>query len=389
MKTKICVVTGSRAEYGLLKPLLKKLQKDRSFKVQIAATGMHLSHEFGYTVKEILKDGFAVSERVEMLLSTDTEAGMGKSIGIGVIGFVDCFKKLNPDLILVVGDRFEILAAVVAASAMNIPIAHFSGGDITEGAIDNQIRHAITKLSHVHFVGVNSSGCRVRQMGEESWRVHVVGELCLDNIKSLRKLPIGEIENKLGINLSNRPVIVVTFHPATLEPEQTKAQLSNLLETLENYGKASIIFTYPNADTGGRHIIASINKFLTKHANAKAFRSLGTELYLNLLMRADLCVGNSSSGLVEAPSFKLPAVNIGNRQKGRLLAKSVISASGDKASILAAFKKGLNPGFRKKLKAMKNPYDKGGAVRNILKALHSLRPKAILLNKKFAGANGK
>lgn len=383
MKTKICVVTGSRAEYGLLKPLLTALKMDRSFELHLAVTGMHLSHEFGYTVSEIIHDGFSVADRVEMLLSVDTPAGIGKSIGIGVIGFVDCYKKLQPDMILVAGDRFEIFAAVIAASVMNLPITHFSGGDITEGAIDNQIRHAITKLSHVHFVGVETSAQRVKQMGEEPWRVNVVGELCLDNVKNLIKMTKDEFEKEFGIKLSERPLIVVTYHPVTLQPEQTKIEFKNLLEVLDSYKNATIIFTYPNADSGGRFIIASIRKFLLAHPNAKAFRSLGVNLYLNLLLHANLCVGNSSSGLVEAPSFCLPVVNIGDRQTGRLLAKNVICAPGDKQSIRAAIQKALNSKFRKSLLGMKNPYEKGSAVRNTIRALNKLRPRQELLNKKF------
>ncbi|MCX5781155.1 MAG: UDP-N-acetylglucosamine 2-epimerase [Elusimicrobia bacterium] len=389
MKRKICVITGSRAEYGLLKPLLMKLKTDRSFELQLVVTGMHLSPEFGYTVQDIFNDNFKISEQIEMLLSTDSSAGMGKSIGVGIIGFVDCYKRLQPDLILVVGDRFEIFAAVIAASAMNIPIVHFSGGDITEGSIDNQIRHAITKLSHIHFVGITTSAQRVKQMGEEPWRVHVVGEFCLDNIKSHYKMSRSKIEKELGLDLSIRPLILVTYHPVTLRPEQTRIQIKNLLEVLGLYKDSAIIFTYPNADSGGRLIISEINKFLSAHPNAKAFKSVGTKLYLNLLSCADLCVGNSSSGLVEAPSFKLPVVNIGDRQKGRLLPKNVICTNGEKQSIHEGIKKGLSIGFKKSLVGMKNPYDKGGALKNVLKVLHNLKTTPELLNKKFIEAGNK
>jgi len=386
MKKKICVVTGSRADYGLLKPLMPSLQADKAFELQLVATGMHVSPEFGSTVNDIIRDGFTVSERIEMLLSTDTPAGMGKSMGLGVIGFIDCFKRLQPDLVLVVGDRFEMFAVVTAASAMNIPIAHFSGGDITEGAIDNQIRHAITKLSHIHFVGVESSAKRVKQMGEESWRVNVVGELCLDNIKNLDKLSEKQCERALGIDLFARPLIVVTYHPVTLQPEQTQIQITNLLEVLDHYRDSTILFTYPNADSGGRLIISAIDAFISAHPNAKAFKSLGTRLYLNLLSHADLCVGNSSSGLVEAPSFSLPVLNIGNRQKGRLTAKNVISVEGDKQSISTGVKKGLSKQFKDSLAGMHNPYDKGGAVKNIINVLHKIRTTSELLDKKFVEA---
>lgn len=389
MKTKICIITGSRAEYGLLKPLLFAMNTDKSFKLQLVATGMHLSPEFGYTINDILDDGFKPAERIEMLMSTDSSAGMGKSIGVGVIGFVDCFTRLQPDLVLVVGDRFEVFSAVIAASSMNLPIAHFSGGDITEGAIDNQIRQAVTKLSHIHFVGIETSAKRVRQMGEEQWRVNVVGELCLDNIKNLDRMPRNKLERELGIKLSARPLILVTYHPVTLQPEQTHTQIANLLDVLELYKDATIILTYPNADAGGRLIISAIGKFLLANPNAKAFKSLGTKLYLNLLSCADLCVGNSSSGLVEAPSFRLPAVNIGDRQKGRLLAKNVICTTGEKQSIHEGIKKGLSREFKKSLVGMKNPYDNGGAVKNIINVLHKLRTMPELLNKKFIEVGNK
>jgi len=383
MKRKVCVITGSRAEYGLLKPLLAVMNNDKLLELQLVVTGMHLSPEFGYTINDILEDGFKPAERIEMLMSTDTLAGMGKSIGIGVIGFVDCFERLKPDLVLVVGDRFEIFSAVIAASSMNLPIAHFSGGDITEGAIDNQIRHAITKLSHIHFVGVETSAKRVRQMGEEPWRIKVVGELCLENIKNLDTISKKNFKNMLNINLSLQPIILVTFHPVTLQPEQTKLQITNLLAAIDSFKDSTIVFTYPNADAGGRLIIAAIEQFLLSHPHAKAFKSLGTKIYLNLLSYADLCIGNSSSGLVEAPSFKLPVVNIGDRQKGRLLAKNVICTTGEIKSISDGIKKALNNDFRKSIQNMKNPYDKSGAVKNILTVLKKLSIGPELINKKF------
>lgn len=383
MKRKMCVVTGSRAEYGLWKPLLYEMKNDKAIDLQLVVTGMHLSHEFGYTVNEIMNDGFIVTERVDTLLTTDTCTDIGKSIGIGVIGLVECFKKLHPDIVLVVGDRFEMFAAVTAATAMNLPIGHFSGGDITEGAVDNQLRHAITKLSHIHFSGNEKSAERIKQMGEEPWRIHVIGELCLDNIKNLKKMTIEELEKKLSVELSSSPLIVVTYHPVTLQPEQTKIQITNLLSVLGSCKEARIIFTYPNADAGGQFIISSIKKFLQKNSNAKAFESLGGELYLNLLSYANLCVGNSSSGLVEAPSFGLPVVNIGERQKGRLLAKNVICASGERENIELAIKKGMSGEFRKKMKNIENPYARGGAVMNALKVLHELEYGLELLNKKF------
>lgn len=351
--------------------------------MQLVVTGMHLSRDFGYTVDEIVNDGFKIAERVDMLMKKDSHSDIGRSMGNGVIGLVDAFRKLRPDLVLVVGDRFEMFAAVTAATAMNLPIGHFSGGDITEGAIDNQLRHAITKLSHIHFVGNEMSAERIRQMGEEPWRVHVIGELCLENIRKLRKIDISDMEKRLRVKFSRRPVIVVTYHPVTLQPEQTKKEISNLLGVLEKFSEATIIFTYPNADAGGRFIISSIRKFIRKNKNARAFESLGADLYLNLLSKADICVGNSSSGLVEAPSFKLPAVNIGDRQKGRLLAGNVLSVSGEKSQITRALKRGLSKAFRQELEKLENPYARGGAVVNALNILHDLQYDEKLLNKKF------
>jgi len=381
MKKKICVVTGSRAEYGILFHTLKRIEESKDLELQLVVTGMHLSKEFGYTVDEIIKAGFPIAERIEMLLSSDSTVGIGKSVGLGVIGFTDCLKKLKPDIMLIVGDRYEIFAAAIAAMTVNVPIAHISGGEITEGAVDEQIRHAITKLSHVHFVTNQENAQRVKQMGEEPWRVQTVGGCWVDNIINMEKMTKESITEKLGIKFL-RPLILVTYHSVTLEVEKTGEYIKNLLDAFSQIG-GEIIFTYPNADSGGRVIISAIDKFIKKYSKARAFKSLGSVLYLNLLSYVDLVVGNSSSGVVETQSFKVPVVNIGNRQKGRLITENIICSTESKDSILAAIKKGLSPEFKKSISDMKDPYDKGGAAENIVKALSELKLGPKLLNKKF------
>jgi GDP/UDP-N,N'-diacetylbacillosamine 2-epimerase (hydrolysing) len=380
-KKKIAVVTGSRSEYGVLYNILRRIESSPNLHLSLIATGAHLSQEFGYTIDEVLKDGFRVAERVEMLVSSDSPEGVGKSIGLGVIGFVDCFKRIKPDILLVLGDRYEIFAAATAAMAVNLPIAHISGGDITEGLIDEPIRHAVTKISHLHFVALKRHAQRVMQMGEEPWRVHVVGEPCIDNIKNMEKISRGRLEKALGTDLP-RPTVLVTFHPVTLQPEQTAVQMKNLLDVLDRLD-AKLIFTYPNADAGGREIISEIKRFIKSRTNAVAFKSLGARLYLNLLSHVDLIVGNSSSAIVEAPSFRLPAVNIGIRQEGRLFPKNVICTSEKTNAILRAVRKAMSPDFKKSISRMKNPYDRGGASDKIVKILSTVEMGPRLLIKKF------
>lgn len=378
---KIAVVTGSRAEYGLLSNTLRLIVSSNDLDLLLIVTGMHLSPEFGYTVDEVTKDGFTIAERVEMVLSSDTPVGMGKSIGLGVIGFVDCFKRLEPDILVVLGDRFEIFAAVTAAMAMNLPIAHISGGDVTEGSIDEQIRHAITKMSHLHFVAMERHAQRVRKMGEEAWRVHVVGEPCIDSIRSMEKMSKQDVRRAIGVDLC-RTTAFVTYHPVTLQPSETATQVRNLFSVLDRLD-ADIILTYPNADSGGRLIIKEIEEFIKTHPHAKAFKSLGSKLYLNLLANVDVIIGNSSSGIVEAPSFKLPSVNIGKRQQGRLMPGNVICTTEDACSIEQGIKKALSPEFKKSLHRLKNPYDKGGAAEKIVSVLSEMELGTRLLCKKF------
>jgi len=383
MKTKrICAVTGSRAEFGVLSHTLRQLAATPQLTFQLVVTGMHLSREFGYTMDEILDCGFQPTETVEMMLSSDTNVGMGKSIGLGVISMTDCLSRLAPDLLLVIGDRYETFAAATAAMALNIPIAHISGGEITEGAIDEQMRHAITKMSHLHFVTLEENARIVRQMGEESWRVHVVGGPWIDNITTLEEIPKGELSKRLGLDL-DEPTILVTFHPVTLQLEETKKHIDNLLAALAKT-RMQTIFTYPNADAGGRIIIEAIKQFCAQEPKAIACQSLGSKTYLNLLRHVCLMAGNSSSGMVETQSFRLPVVNIGSRQKGRMATDNIINCPPEADAIHEAITTGLSPEFRDRVTKMKNPYDSGGVAKNILSVLADLPDRATLLNKKFS-----
>lgn len=383
MKTKkICAVTGSRAEFGVLSHTLRQLASAPQLTFQLVVTGMHLSREFGYTMDEILDYGFQPTETVEMMLSSDTSVGMGKSIGLGVISMTDCLSRLAPDLLLVIGDRYETFAAATAAMALNIPIAHISGGEITEGAIDEQMRHAITKMSHLHFVTLEENARIVKQMGEESWRVHVVGGPWIDNIKTLEEIPKEDLSKRLGLDLGE-PTILVTFHPVTLELNETKNQIDNLLTALAKT-RMQTIFTYPNADAGGRIIIEAIKQFCAQEPKAIACQSLGSKVYLNMLRHVCLMAGNSSSGMVETQGFRLPVVNIGSRQKGRMLTDNIINCPPEADAIYNAIMTGLSPEFRDRVTKMKNPYDSGGVAKNILSVLADLPDRATLLNKKFS-----
>lgn len=338
MKKKVCVITGSRAEYGLLKGVMQKIKDSANMELQIIATGMHLSPEFGLTYKEIESDGFNINYKVEMLLSSDTAVSIVKAMGIGLISLSDVLETLKPQLILVLGDRFEILSAVSAALVMRIPVAHIQGGETSQGAIDESIRHAITKMSHFHFVATPKYKDRVIQLGEEPKNVFLVGGLGVDNIKSLSLLDKAELEKNLNLKFTKENLLI-TFHPVTLENSTEQAQIEELFFALEQQKNATLIFTLPNADAGGRKIIELIHNFVSCHSNAYVFTSLGQLRYLSLLQYIDVVIGNSSSGLLEVPSFKKPTVNIGDRQKGREKAKSVIDCDPNRISIDLAITK--------------------------------------------------
>jgi GDP/UDP-N,N'-diacetylbacillosamine 2-epimerase (hydrolysing) len=374
MSRKVCIVTGSRAEYGLLRGVIEGVRDAAELTLQLAVTGMHLSPEFGLTYREIEADGFAIDERIEMLLSTDTAAGTTKSTGLGLIGFADAFDRLKPDLVVLLGDRFEILAAAMAALFAGIPIAHIHGGETTEGAFDEAIRHSITKMAHLHFVAAESYGRRVIQLGEAPQRVFLVGALGVDAIRHVDLLDRTALEESLGFSLGKKSLLV-TFHPPTLEPGEAGTQMNALLAALDSLDPdMRLIFTLPNADTGGREVIRIIEEFVADHTNARAYASLGQRRYFSCLSQVDGVVGNSSSGLIEAPSFGTGAVNIGDRQAGRLRGASVIDCAPQQEAIEAALAKLLSSEFRNMLKSVQNPYDQGAAAEAIVRVLrtHSL-----------------
>jgi len=382
-KKKVCIVTGTRAEYGLFYPLLKKIKADGQLELQICVTGMHLSPEFGLTYREIERDGFEIQEKIEMLLSSDTEVGVTKSMGLAMIGFADAFHRLKPDLLILLGDRFETMAAAIAAFMARIPIAHLYGGELTEGAIDDAIRHAITKMSILHFVSTEAYKRRTVQLGEAPDRVFNVGALGIDNIKNLPLLEKNELEKELAFNFGKRNVLV-TFHPVTLENCTAGSQFTELLRALEHYKDLKIIFTKPNADPNDRILIKLIDEYVKKNPDkAASFVSLGPLKYLSTMQYVDAVVGNSSSGIIEAPSLGKPAVNIGDRQKGRIRAASVIDCSPKKESIIKALAKALQPEFGEFCQTVNNPYGDGDTAEKILRVLKEKTDKIKTLKKTF------
>ncbi len=369
MKRKICIVTGTRADYGLLHRLMKKIREDPDLELQIIATGMHLSPEFGLTFHQIEKDGFKINKKIELLLSSDTSVGISKSMGLGMIGFSEAYADLKPDITVILGDRFEIFSAAAAAMIARIPIAHLHGGETTQGVVDEAIRHSITKMSHLHFTAAGEYKKRVVQLGESPSKVFNVGGLGIDNIKRLKLMERSELENALDFKLGLKNLLI-TFHPVTLEHCTAAKQVKNLLSALDELQNTKFIFTKPNADTEGRVIIKMIDDYVHKNRHrAKAFVNLGQLRYLSALRFVDACVGNSSSGLAEAPTFKVGTINIGDRQRGRIRANSVIDCNPTKESILAAIKKLYSKKFQTRLQNTKNPYGEGGAAEKIKKIL--------------------
>lgn len=381
-KRKICVITGTRAEYGLLYWLIKGLHEDKNIQLQLCVTGTHLSPEFGLTYREIEKDGFFINKKVEMILSSDSPEGVTKSIGIGIIGFAEAFTELKPDMIVVLGDRFEILAAAIAAMVARIPIVHCHGGESSEGAIDEPIRHSLTKMSHLHFVSTEIYRKRVIQMGEQPGRVFNVGALGIESINRLKLLSRKDFEKSIGFKL-NKKNLLITFHPVTLENASAQEQFTHLLKALDALKETHFIFTYPNADTEGRVIIRLIDEFVAKNkSRAIAFASLGQLRYLSALKNTDAVIGNSSSGLIEAPAFHIGTINIGDRQRGRIRAGSVIDCKPGKNAISKAIQQVYSPAFQKKLETVKNPYGEKNSSESIIKIIKNYPLKEIL-KKKF------
>jgi UDP-hydrolysing UDP-N-acetyl-D-glucosamine 2-epimerase len=377
---KIAVVTGSRAEYGLLYWLIHDLRESPEFDLQLIVTGMHLSPEFGSTVSEIERDGFFISQRVECLLSSDSAGGVAKSMAIGLIGMSDAMDRLQPDIVVVLGDRFEIMVAVQACLVHGIPVAHIAGGDTTEGAFDESIRHAITKMSHVHFVTNEQSAERVKQLGEDPTRVHVVGNPGLDHLHRLPLLSRAALTEALGAPLAKRNLLV-TFHPVTLMPGESLRQFSELLEALDEQGTDTALwFTRPNADTGGRELAAVLDAWAERRSNrVYSFSSLGQLRYLSLMAQVDAVIGNSSSGLYEAPSLRVPTVNIGDRQRGRMAPWSVVHCEANKVAIHNAISKALAMDCSNVL----SPFGDGQSTTRILKLLKELPQKSQLIKKHF------
>lgn len=366
---KICVITGTRAEYGQLYWTMKALRDDENVNLSICVTGMHLSPEFGLTYKKILEDGFVIDEKVETLLSSDTSIGISKSIGLGTISFSEVFERLNPDVLLVLGDRYEIFAACTAAMISRIPIAHCHGGEATEGLIDEAIRHSITKMSHIHFAGTEEYRNRVIQLGEQPKNVHNVGALAIENINKLKLLTKDEFEASIDFKLK-KVNFLVTFHPVTLDNLSAEAQFNELLYALDKFEDTAIIFTMPNSDTGGRIIIQLIEEYVRKNSEkAIAFTSLGQLRYLSAIPYMDVVIGNSSSGITEVPSFKKATVNIGDRQQGRVKALSVIDCETNRVDIENSIRKAISLEFRAQLKISKNPYGEKNSSIEIVEVL--------------------
>jgi GDP/UDP-N,N'-diacetylbacillosamine 2-epimerase (hydrolysing) len=374
---KICVVTGTRAEYGLLYWLMKEIETDSDLELQLIVTGMHLSPEFGLTYKDIEKD-FTITKKIEMLLSSDTSIGISKSMGLAQISFAEAYNELNPDMVIVLGDRYEIFSAVSAAMIARIPIAHLHGGETTEGAFDESIRHSITKMAHLHFTAAEEYRNRVIQLGESPDRVYNVGGMGIENIKRLKLLEKEAFEKSIDFKLGKKNILV-TFHPVTLENCTASSQFQELLDAIDTLKDTHIIFTKANSDTDGRIINEMIDTYISKNTHkAVGFTSLGQLRYLSALQYVDAVVGNSSSGIAEAPSFKIGTINIGDRQLGRLKALSVIDCEPLQKSIEHAIEQLYSNGFQENLQNVKNPYGDGLASKRIVEIIKGVDLSNIL-----------
>ena len=376
---KIAVVTTSRADYTHLYWPLRELSAHPEVDLRIVVLGSHLSPEFGYTIREIEKDGFSIAARLECLLSSDSDVGMAKTIGVATLSLSDLFGEIRPDLLLLIADRYEMLAPASVALALRIPIAHIEGGEVSEGAIDDAVRNALTKMSHIHFTSTQLARQRVIAMGEEEWRVHRAGAPSLDHLRR-RTLPAREeLESQLDIDLRT-PTILVVYHPVTLA-QDTLEETGAMFEALRGLPD-QLVFCYPNADAGSRALIQRTKSFLSRRPNGRVFVNLGPETYWGLLRCVDLLVGNSSSGIMETASLALPTVNIGRRQQGRERSKNVLDASPDAASILEAIRIAKSAEFRQSLLGMRNPYGDGDAAKTIARVLTSAPPSEVLLIKR-------
>ena len=377
----IGVVTVGRSDYGIYVPILRAIQQDPALRLHLIVSGMHLSDEFGLTVHEIEADGFPIGVRVPIPLSVDTPEAIAAAIGVGVMGFARTYAAQRPDLLVVLGDRFEMYAAAVAALPVKIPVAHIHGGELTEGAMDDALRHSMTKLSHLHFVSTEPYARRVIQLGEEAWRVIVSGAPSLDHLRTLTLLDRQELHARYGVGLDSAPLLV-TFHPVTLEYEQTEWQTNELLAALRAFD-LPMVFTLPNADTNGRVILRLIKAFVREHPQACLIDNLGTQGYFSFMACAAAMVGNSSSGIIEAPSFGLPVVNIGTRQQGRIRAENVIDVGYQREEIIKGITEATSPAFRKRLHGLVNPYGDGHATEVIVNRLKETPLDDRLIRKRF------
>jgi GDP/UDP-N,N'-diacetylbacillosamine 2-epimerase (hydrolysing) len=377
MKRKVCIITGSRADYGLLRLVMKGISDDPGLTLQVIATGTHLSQNFGMTYKEIEDDGFIIDFKVEILNSLDSPVGIANSMGKGLIGCAKAFESLKPDLVVVLGDRYEIFAAAAAALVARIPIAHLHGGESTIGAFDEAFRHSITKMSQLHFVATEEYRKRVIQLGEDPEKVFLVGGLGVDNLKNIDLLNKVEIESLLGVRFLAKSLLV-TFHPVTLEDETAEEQTKELLSALSELTDTTLIFTMPNADNGGLAIMNLIEKFVNSHSDAYSFKSLGQHLYLSCIPHVDGVVGNSSSGLAEVPSFKKGTINVGSRQLGRVAASSVINCDPEQGQIRRAIERLYSEEFRIVVADTLNPYGEGGASLKIVDTLRGCNLDGII-----------
>ncbi|MCX5831433.1 MAG: UDP-N-acetylglucosamine 2-epimerase [Deltaproteobacteria bacterium] len=369
---KICIYTSSRAEYGLLRGVIQEIQATEVLELQILASGMHLSPEFGMTIQEIRADGFEPDETVEILLSSDTPTAICKSMGLAMIGYGEALQRLKPNMIVVLGDRFETFCMAAAALVCRVPLAHIHGGETTEGAIDEAFRHSITKMSHLHFASCEAYRQRIIQMGEAPDRVFNVGALGVENIRCMSLMERSELSESIGFILE-KPYFLVTFHPVTLEKNTSEGQFQSLLDTLDSFPEYNVIFTKANADTDGRIINRLIDKYAERQPErCLAAASLGAHRYLSAMKYATAVIGNSSSGIVEAPSYKIPTVNIGDRQKGRIQAASTLNCSPDANAIRQTIDRALSPAFQESLSGISNPYDRTGTCVTIVGLLEKI-----------------
>lgn len=377
----IGVVTVARSDYGPYRPVLRRIQSDTELELLLIVAGMHLSPQFGMTVNAIEDDGFSVDERVEMLLSSDSPEGVAKSMGLGTVGFAQVYARNRPDILLMLGDRYEMLAAAAAALPFKIPVAHIHGGESTEGAIDESIRHSITKMAHLHFASTEAYARRIVQMGEEPWRVIVSGAPALDNICQIEVMSRADLEAKYDLDLAVPPLLV-TFHPVTLEYEETEAQMAELLFALQA-SETPIVFTHPNADTGYHTIVGLAEDFVRRVPDANMIVNMGTVGYFSLLAQVSAMVGNSSSGIVEAASFKLPVVNVGSRQAGRIRPRNVVDVECGRHAIGEGIRQATSPEFRDSLVDLVNPYGDGHAAKRIVERLRTVSLDSRLIVKRF------